>query len=56
MLENLLQASPAKRFLNVHAQMAHSPAVLAAYVALRASPSTAASTRRPVQHCLSQLR
>ena len=36
LLQNLLQSSPTGRFLNVHAQMAHSPAVLAAYTSLRA--------------------
>ena len=34
-LQNLIQSSPTKRFLNVHGQMAHSPAVLAAYTSLR---------------------
>jgi alkylhydroperoxidase family enzyme len=36
-LQTLIQSSPARRFLNVHAQMAHSPAVLAAYMSLRAA-------------------
>lgn len=35
-LQNLIQSSPTGRFLNAHAQMAHSPAVLAAYASLRA--------------------
>ena len=35
-LQNLVQSSPTGRFLNVHGQMAHSPAVLAAYTSLRA--------------------
>jgi hypothetical protein len=35
-LQNLVESSPARRFLNLHAQMAHSPAVLAAYTSLRA--------------------
>lgn len=34
-LQTLIQGSPTGRFLNVHAQMAHSPAVLAAYMSLR---------------------
>jgi hypothetical protein len=36
MLEKIAQASPTGRPLNVHAQMAHAPAVLAGYSALRA--------------------
>jgi hypothetical protein len=35
-LQKIAESSPTKRPLNVHAQMAHSPAVLAAYTALRA--------------------
>jgi len=35
LLENLVQFSPTGRLLNLHAQMAHSPAVLAAYTAVR---------------------
>ena len=34
-LENVIQFSPTGRLLNLHAQMAHSPAVLAAYVSIR---------------------
>src|SRR6201981_437778 len=36
LLQKIAQASPTGRPLNVHAQMAHSPAVLAAYTTLRA--------------------
>jgi hypothetical protein len=36
LLQNLIRSSPTGRFLNVHAQMAHSPVVLAAYTSLRA--------------------
>ncbi len=36
LLQKLSQSSPTGRFLNLHAQMAHSPAVLAAYMSLRA--------------------
>lgn len=36
LLHDLIQSSPTGRPLNVHAQMAHSPAVLASYVSLRA--------------------
>jgi alkylhydroperoxidase family enzyme len=35
-LQEIADSSPTKRPLNVHAQMAHSPAVLAAYTSLRA--------------------
>lgn len=35
-LQKIAQASPSGRPLNLHAQMAHSPAVLAAYASLRA--------------------
>jgi hypothetical protein len=36
LLQKIAQASPTGRPLNLHAQMAHSPAVLAAYASLRA--------------------
>src|SRR5882762_4622342 len=36
LLQKIAQSSPAGRPLNLHAQMAHSPAVLAAYASLRA--------------------
>ena len=35
LLENVIQFSPTGRPLNLHAQMAHSPAVLVAYTSLR---------------------
>ena len=37
LLENVIQFSPTGQPLNLHAQMAHSPAVLAAYTSLRAA-------------------
>jgi hypothetical protein len=37
LLRNVIQFSPTGRPLNMHAQMAHSPAVLAAYTSLRAA-------------------
>lgn len=37
LLENVIQFSPTGRPLNLHGQMAHSPAVLAAYTSLRAA-------------------
>jgi hypothetical protein len=36
LLQKIAQSSPTGRPLNVHAQMAHSPAVLSAYTSLRA--------------------
>lgn len=36
LLQKIVQSSPTGRPLNLHAQMAHSPAVLAAYTSLRA--------------------
>ena len=36
LLQRIAQSSPSGRPLNLHAQMAHSPAVLAAYASLRA--------------------
>ncbi len=39
LLQTIAQSSPTGRPLNVHAQMAHSPAVLAAYTSLRAVTS-----------------
>lgn len=35
-LQDIIKSSPTGRFLNVHGQMAHSPAVLSAYASLRA--------------------
>lgn len=37
LLENVIQFSPTGRPLNLHGQMAHSPAVLVAYTSLRAA-------------------
>jgi len=37
LLKNVIQFSPTGRPLNMHAQMAHSPAVLVAYTSLRAA-------------------
>ncbi|HET7015620.1 MAG TPA: carboxymuconolactone decarboxylase family protein [Streptosporangiaceae bacterium] len=40
LLENLLQFSPTGKPLNLHAQMAHAPAVLEAYVGIRSATSS----------------
>ena len=37
LLENVIQFSPTGRLLNLHGQMAHSPAVLVAYASLRSA-------------------
>lgn len=37
LLQNVMQFSPTGQLLNLHAQMAHSPAVLVAYTSLRAA-------------------
>jgi hypothetical protein len=39
LLAEMIQFSPSGRLLNMHAQMAHSPAVLEAYVAIRRATS-----------------
>jgi alkylhydroperoxidase family enzyme len=40
LLEAILPFSPTGKLLNMHAQMAHSPAVLAAYVSIRQATAT----------------
>jgi hypothetical protein len=35
LLAEMIQFSPTERLLNIHAQMAHAPAVLEAYVSIR---------------------
>jgi len=40
LLEGILPFSPTGKLLNMHAQMAHSPAVLAAYVSIRQATAT----------------
>ncbi len=60
LLHDMLQFSPTGRPLNLHAQLAHAPAVLEAYVAMRkataqpaatwawpCSPRTSSTTRTP---------
>jgi len=51
LLAEMVQFSPTGRLLNLHAQMAHAPAVLEAYVSIRRATawivsSTAVATRR----------
>ena len=49
LLEGLLQFSPTGRPLNLHAQMAHAPAVLEAYVGIRRATSGAGSLDQPTR-------
>ena len=51
-LENVIQFSPTGRLLNLHAQMAHSPAVLAAYVSIRQANDAHGTLAFPVRAAL----
>jgi hypothetical protein len=51
-LENVIQFSPTGRLLNLHAQMAHSPAVLAGYVAIRQANDAHGTLDFPVRAAL----
>ena len=51
-LENVIQFSPTGRLLNLHAQMAHSPAVLAGYVAIRQANDAHGTLEFPVRAAL----
>ena len=52
LLQGIVQFSPTGRLLNLHAQMAHSPAVLAAYVAIRQANSAHGTLEFPVSSAL----
>jgi hypothetical protein len=52
LLENVIQFSPTGRLLNLHAQMAHSPAVLAAYVSIRQANDAHGTLDFPVRAAL----
>ncbi len=52
LLEDMLQFSPTGRPLNMHAQMAHAPAVLAAYVAIRRATGQYGTLGQPVRTAL----
>jgi len=52
LLENVIQFSPTGRLLNLHAQMAHSPAVLAAYVSIRQANDAYGTLEFPVRAAL----
>jgi alkylhydroperoxidase family enzyme len=52
LLLDLLQLSPTGKPLNLHAQMAHAPAVLDAYVSLRRTTATAGTLDQQVRTAL----
>ena len=53
LLADMVQFSPTGRLLNMHAQMAHAPAVLEAYVSLRRATAAHGTLDQPVfgSHC-----
>jgi alkylhydroperoxidase family enzyme len=52
LLQNVIQFSPTGRPLNLHAQMAHSPAVLAAYSSIRQATDAHGTLDFPVRSAL----
>jgi alkylhydroperoxidase family enzyme len=52
LLQEMIQFSPTGRLLNMHAQMAHSPAVLSAYVSLRRATAQHGTLDQPVRSAL----
>ena len=52
LLEDMLQFSPTGRLLNMHAQMAHAPAVLEAYVSIRRATGQRGTLDQPVRTAL----
>ena len=52
LLEEMIQFSPTGRPLNLHAQMAHSPAVLEGYVGLRKANGRLGTLAEPVRSAL----
>ncbi len=52
LLEDMLQFSPTGRLLNMHAQMAHAPAVLDAYVSIRRATGRHGTLDMPVRTAL----
>ena len=52
LLQEMIQFSPTGRPLNLHAQMAHAPAVLEAYVALRRAPTNHGTLDQQVRTAL----
>jgi hypothetical protein len=52
LLRNVIQFSPTGRLLNLHAQMAHSPAVLTAYMSIRQANEAHGTLEFPVRSAL----
>jgi alkylhydroperoxidase family enzyme len=52
LLEEMIQFSPTGRLLNMHAQMAHAPAVLEAYVGLRRATASRGTLEQPLRAAL----
>src|SRR5437762_11728903 len=52
LLEDMLQFSPTGRLLNLHAQMAHAPAVLEAYVSIRRATARHGTLEGPIRSAL----
>src|SRR6266516_457320 len=52
LLADMLQFSPTGRLLNLHAQMAHAPAVLEAYVSIRRATGRPGTLPPPVRTAL----
>ncbi len=52
LLEEMVQFSPTGRLLNMHAQMAHAPAVLEAYVGMRRATANLGTLEQPVRTAL----
>jgi alkylhydroperoxidase family enzyme len=52
LLEDLLQFSPTGTLLNLHAQMAHAPAVLESYVSIRRATARHGTLDQPVRTAL----
>src|SRR5258708_35063221 len=52
LLADMVQFSPTGRLLNLHAQMAHAPAVLEAYVSIRRATARHGTLEAPVRSAL----
>jgi len=52
LLAEMIQFSPTGRLLNMHAQMAHSPAVLEAYVSIRRATARLGTLEAPIRAAL----
>src|SRR6266704_6540994 len=52
LLAEMIQFSPTGRLLNMHAQMAHAPAVLEAYVSIRRATARHGTLEGPIRSAL----